>query len=208
MIVTGQHSWYKSYRCTSNFWQEQVIFLFSQTSRSSLEPTHWGINLTNHLHLVLSLRMHGSVPLLPCRPSRHAQKLLHLCCSVWCSRQNLWDWKQLLVSCNEHGILWLHQRQKNSPENLSIGFSGEILVCSSLHSIKTKCFSAVYSKNHIGWETKLKGMAHAVQHTLVWLPFKLLNETISFYMVIVIILHHISYRLIELLLQSLITALE
>jgi len=51
-------------------------------------------------------------------------------------------------------------------------------------------------------------MAHAVQHTLVWLPFKLLNETISFYMVIVIILHHISYRLIELLLQSLITALE
>jgi hypothetical protein len=50
-------------------------------------------------------------------------------------------------------------------------------------------------------------MAHAGQHSFVWLPYKLLNETISSYVVIVIILH-ISYRLMEILLQSLITALE
>jgi hypothetical protein len=50
-------------------------------------------------------------------------------------------------------------------------------------------------------------MARAGQHSFVWLPFKLLNETISSY-VVIIILDHISYRLMELLLQSLVTALE
>jgi len=121
-----------------NFWQEQVIFLFSQTSRSSLEPTHWGINLTHNLHFLPRLRMLGSVCLLPCLPSLYAQKQIYLSCWVWCSRLNLWDWKQLLVSCNEHGIFWLHQRQGISPGNLSMIFSWEILVCSSLHSIAQK----------------------------------------------------------------------
>ena len=55
---------------------------------------------------------------------------------------------------------------------------------------------------------KFKGIARAGQHCFVWLPFKLLNETISSYMVIIIIMDHISYRLMELLLQSLVTALE
>jgi len=54
----------------------------------------------------------------------------------------------------------------------------------------------------------LKGMAHAGQHSFMWLPYKVLNKTISSYVVIIIILHHISYRLMELLLQSLITALQ
>jgi hypothetical protein len=57
---------------------------------------------------------------------------------VWCCRLNLWGWKQLLVSCNEHGIYWFHQRQGIPSENLSISFSGEILVCSSLHFIEQK----------------------------------------------------------------------
>jgi hypothetical protein len=34
-------------------------------------------------------------------------------------------------SCNEHEIFGFHHRQGISPDNLSMSFSGEILVCSS-----------------------------------------------------------------------------
>jgi hypothetical protein len=65
-----------------NSWQEELIFLFSQASSSSLPLTQYGIKLTNVLHLVLMLRMHGDVPPIPHIPSRHAQRQLHLFCWV------------------------------------------------------------------------------------------------------------------------------